>query len=502
MAAPGCAPAVGPPGQRSSADVSAKPSVDRATDNSATDDVWDVFYLQDAKIGYAHTTVRPIERGGRPLVEVDVFNHLEVSRFGQTSQQELKSRSLETPEGQLLEFSTEVSFGPSPTVTTGRVEGNQLVLEVRTAGASQARRLPWSDAVRGFYGVEKSLERQPLAPGENRRLKVLMPVINEVADVELSAGDLETTSVLGVGTRLLRVESVARLGGGNSINSTLWTDPQGRTIKTSVESMRQASYRTTREVALARPSGRQSFDLGFDLIVKLDKPLPHPRDTRRVRYRVELADGDPSKRFATGPTQAVRAGPARGRSDRHAHRSCRAARPGQPAAGRGARVPGRQQHLADRRPAHPRHGPRGEHGAEDPCATAIALERYVYKTLKKNDFSQAFATAAEVAQTHEGDCSEHAVLLAALARACGIPSRVAIGLVYVEGAGGFGYHMWTEMYLSGTWVPFDAVSGRGGTSAAYLKLADSSLDGPGAYSSFLPVAQVVGQLKIGLISAE
>ena len=107
-----------------------------------------------------------------------------------------------------------------------------------------------------------------------------------------------------------------------------------------------------------------------------------------------------------------------------------------------------------------------------------------------------------MAQTHEGDCSEHAVLLAALARACGIPSRVAIGLVYVEGAGGFGYHMWTEMYLSGTWVPFDAVSGRGGTSAAYLKLADSSLDGPGAYSSFLPVAQVVGQLKIGLISAE
>ena len=107
------------------------------------------------------------------------------------------------------------------------------------------------------------------------------------------------------------------------------------------------------------------------------------------------------------------------------------------------------------------------------------------------------ASAAEVAKSREGDCSEHAVLLAALARACGIPSHVAMGLVYVDGAGGFGYHMWTELYLSGTWVPFDATAGRGGTSAGYLKLTDSSLDGSSAYTSFLSLAQVLGQLKVG-----
>ena len=42
------------------------------------------------------------------------------------------------------------------------------------------------------------------------------------------------------------------------------------------------------------------------------------------------------------------------------------------------------------------------------------------------------ATAAEVARSREGDCTEHAVLLAALARARGIPARVAMGLVYVR----------------------------------------------------------------------
>jgi transglutaminase-like putative cysteine protease len=92
------------------------------------------------------------------------------------------------------------------------------------------------------------------------------------------------------------------------------------------------------------------------------------------------------------------------------------------------------------------------------------------------------------------------VLLAALARVVGLPSRVAIGLVYVERAAGFGYHMWTEVFLDGRWLPLDAILGAGGTSAAYLKLNDSSLDGASAYSSFLSVAQVLGQLKITIVS--
>ena len=125
---------------------------------------------------------------------------------------------------------------------------------------------------------------------------------------------------------------------------------------------------------------------------------------------------------------------------------------------------------------------------------ALALEGYVHSTMTKKNFSQAFSTAAEVAESREGDCTEHAVLLAALARACGIPSRVAIGLVYVESAGGFGYHMWTEMYLDGAGCRWTR-RGAGGHRRGPLKLTDSSLEGATAYSSFLPVAQVVGQLR-------
>jgi hypothetical protein len=79
---------------------------------------------------------------------------------------------------------------------------------------------------------------------------------------------------------------------------------------------------------------------------------------------------------------------------------------------------------------------------------------------------------------------------------------VAIGLVYVERLGGFGYHMWTELHLDGQWVPLDGIMGQGGTSAAYLKLTDTSLAGASAYSSLLAVAGVLGRLKVSVIESE
>ena len=67
------------------------------------------------------------------------------------------------------------------------------------------------------------------------------------------------------------------------------------------------------------------------------------------------------------------------------------------------------------------------------------------------DCAVAFASAAETVRSLEGDCSEHAVLCAAMARAAGMPSRVVSGLVYLPPGGGlggergvFGYHLWAE----------------------------------------------------------
>jgi len=140
--------------------------------------------------------------------------------------------------------------------------------------------------------------------------------------------------------------------------------------------------------------------------------------------------------------------------------------------------------------------------SDDSWKTAVALEQYVSRTIKKKNFSQAFATAAEVAQSLEGDCTEHAVLLAALCRARKIPARVAFGLVYYPPQQGFAYHMWNEVWIADRWVALDGTLGLGGIGADHIKLGDSNLSSTTGLAAMLPVVNVFGRLELEVVSAE
>jgi transglutaminase-like putative cysteine protease len=94
------------------------------------------------------------------------------------------------------------------------------------------------------------------------------------------------------------------------------------------------------------------------------------------------------------------------------------------------------------------------------------------------------------------------VLVAALARARGIPARAAIGLVSLRSGEAFGYHMWNEVFIDDRWIAIDATLGQGGIGAGHLKIAESDLAGAAAYTSFLPVIQLLGKLKIEVIEVE
>src|SRR6185436_11363532 len=90
--------------------------------------------------------------------------------------------------------------------------------------------------------------------------------------------------------------------------------------------------------------------------------------------------------------------------------------------------------------------------------TVDALVQFVDKFIVKKSVARSFDVASVVARRREGDCTEHAVFLAALARAFGIPSRVAEGIVLVEverRVYAFG-HAWAEVYRDGAWQPADA----------------------------------------------
>jgi transglutaminase-like putative cysteine protease len=81
-------------------------------------------------------------------------------------------------------------------------------------------------------------------------------------------------------------------------------------------------------------------------------------------------------------------------------------------------------------------------------------------------------------------------------RAAGIPSRVAVGLVYTNGR--FGYHMWTEAYLN-DWTAFDASMNQDRVDATHIKLTDSSLAETSAQSPFADITRLIGKLEIEVL---
>jgi len=84
-----------------------------------------------------------------------------------------------------------------------------------------------------------------------------------------------------------------------------------------------------------------------------------------------------------------------------------------------------------------------------------------------------YGSAADALRTRSGDCTEFAVLLAALARARDIPTRVAYGLVYADRFSGkkevFSPHAWVQVWTGDRWQSYDA--GIGQFDATHLALS-------------------------------
>ncbi len=284
-----------------------------------------------------------------------------------------------------------------------------------------------------------------MRPGERRVLTTLMIGFNQAAKVEMAAKDYEPTPLLNGSYDLLRIETVTHLADGQKIEGTLWANRTGDVLKTYSQAMALETFRVSKAEALKTMSGAE-LELLPSMLVKVGQPLPHAHRTKQVRYRVHLEGGDPAGVFVTGATQAVKS------IDAHtAEITVYAIRPG--CADGNSHAPADPPTEDDLRPNNfiqsddpliVADAKKAADGETDPWRVAVALERYVDREVKDKNLTQAFATAAEVAKSREGDCTEHAVFLAALCRARGIPARVAIGLVYIQGAGAFGYHMWTR----------------------------------------------------------
>jgi len=113
-------------------------------------------------------------------------------------------------------------------------------------------------------------------------------------------------------------------------------------------------------------------------------------------------------------------------------------------------------------------------------ATRAALVEFVAASLKPSS-SRSFDIASEIAVRREGDCTEFAVLTATLARAAGIPARVALGVALVAEAQRFGAygHAWAELQIGGKWVVADAALAKTKRPVWYLPIGVLQDEGMG-----------------------
>ena len=127
--------------------------------------------------------------------------------------------------------------------------------------------------------------------------------------------------------------------------------------------------------------------------------------------------------------------------------------------------------------------------SRDPFQVAQRINAWVYDSVRK-EVTIGIPSALHVLHTRVGDCNEHTQLFVALARAAGIPARVAAGLAYVDGK--FYYHAWPEVMLRG-WVAVDPTFGQFPADASHIRFVTGGL---GEQAELL---RLVGQLKIDVV---
>ncbi len=468
---------------------------DRARADSES---WDAVFLGGTKVGHMHIRVIPVKDGDRQLTNVLVDFFLSFKRGNDTSTIEVQYGTIETPEGQVLRLHTKTLLGQQVLRVHGDVINGKMKLQIENGGQKQEKVIDWTPDTFGPYGVELSLSRKPLKPGETRTVKTFIPDLNKVAEVTVTARGMEPVALGGGANKdLLRVDQEFTVDNGKKapeFNTSFWVDAGGQVIKSYTDANGgMMTFRTTKVAAKRHVT--QPFDLLAASIVKIGRKINNPETSRNVVYKVTMTDADPAQIFPSDRRQKIKASA----EPRTAVLEVKTAGPNVGDAGPSTVEPEYLRPnpmITSDDPRVVALARRAVGTATDPWAKAQEISKWVSRNLKNKNFETSFAPADEVARTLAGDCTEHGVLTAAMCRAEGIPARVVSGLVYATHLGGFGFHMWNEVYVNRRWVAVDSTFDENDVDAVHIKLSESSLDGVSPFETFLAVSRVFGKLKL------
>jgi len=128
---------------------------------------------------------------------------------------------------------------------------------------------------------------------------------------------------------------------------------------------------------------------------------------------------------------------------------------------------------------------------KSPIDKVSLINSWIFNNLDKKP-TISIPNALDVLKTKRGDCNEHSVLFTALTRSLDIPTKIILGIVYLNGK--FYYHAWNEVFL-GEWVSVDSTLNQLPVDASHIKFLEGDI------SRSSEIMKLVGKLDLQIIDA-
>jgi hypothetical protein len=419
---------------------------------SSDDDIWMSVQLDGRKIGQMHTTR---DARGERVITTQMLD-IELDRAGTKMKLSTREIDIETSDGKPLAFeSRTLAFGNSSEIRGQVMADGKFNIESEVGGAKHHHVIEWPKNALLAEGMRLAEQRSGLAPGTHFSELAFQAESLDAVEVESTIGAPEKVDLPGGAQQLTRVDQVLHLPEAPA-RSTSFIDAQQNVRKLTLPVL---GYELTM-LACSRDCA-QAPNQPADILSHAMAPVPSALTAEELRdgviLHVSATDAGAPLHFATTDEQRV-AATEKGFELRIA--------PVSAAALNGAEAPPtpadaqRNDWLQSDAPEIRKLAREGAGDARTPREQMQNLQDFVRRFISTKNLSVGYASALEVAKKPEGDCTEHAVLLAALGRALDIPTRVVDGLAYTDHYAGaehvFVPHAWAQAWIDGHWQSFDA----------------------------------------------
>ena len=420
-----------------------------ADDTASTDTEWMSVLLAGRKVGHA----RIDRQVGDDRVITRQRMHFELGRGGIEVAMSTDETHEETPGGTPVAF-TSVSriSGLEMRVEGRRIKAGDDRFAVKSGAAGSLRDsemvLPTGALL--AHGIERELRATGISPGAHAELLMFQPLLQDAVRLRHEVVGPATLDLPEGAVDLIEVRQTMAFPGGD-MTSRAWVDAELQLQKMTMDVMGQELELVACSQACAEAPNQPAEILTTSLVAA---PRALTREERSGPVAIEVTSKHALQGWPGVDAQRLESiGGGRHRIvARHPDGGDPMERPGDDDLAR-------TDWLDFDTPAVATLLQTDADTGGDVQARMLALQQRVFDHIDDKSLRIGYASAGDAARMREGDCTEHALLLAAMGRSAGIPTRVVTGLAYSEDYGGgpnFVPHAWVAAWTGERWQAFDA----------------------------------------------